>query len=218
MATSILLHDHDLAQAQILAELVRDLNSKGHNPATSGNYSLRSVVFSEAVVVSESGIDKSLMAAQNFLLVDKKSGELFADFKNSPRKSSDETGLHLAVYRATTAGCVLHSHLLESILFADVFQGQNTIKLTGLELLKGLKGIKSHDDVVLIPCLDNSQDIKTLSDQVEKILQKTPAFAFILRGHGIYVWGETIKDAKRHLEVFEYVFKYFLAAGARKII
>jgi methylthioribulose-1-phosphate dehydratase len=35
-------------------------------------------------------------------------------------------------------------------------------------------------------------------------------YGILLAGHGIYVWGKSIEEAKRHLEVFEYVFKYYL--------
>jgi methylthioribulose-1-phosphate dehydratase len=201
----------DLKEAQLLSQLVRDLNSQGHNPATSGNYSLRSSVVPGVALVSESGIDKSLFTENNFLLVEEKTGSLFGDYKDSGRKSSDETGLHLAIYNSTKAGCVLHSHLIESLLFSDLHPHDLIIEIEGLELLKGFKGVKTHEHKFLIPCLDNSQDIQTLSEKVTKILSEVQTYGFILRGHGVYVWGDTVKDAKRHLEVFEYIFKYKIA-------
>jgi len=210
-ATESLIAAQDLSEAALLAELVRALNHTGHNPATSGNYSLRSQSRPGLALVSESGIDKSLFQEANLLLVDQNSGELVGGLKNSGRKSSDETALHLAVYRATRANCVLHSHLLESLLFAELFPGESLIELTGLELLKGFRGVRSHEARVVVPCFQNTQDIASLAREAEKVLLTQPCYGILLRGHGLYVWGDSVREAKRHLEVFEYIFKYYTA-------
>lgn len=205
----------DLIENIKLAELVRVLNSKGHNPATSGNYSTRSKIYQNGIWISESGIDKSLFTGKNFLLVDQDSGNFLGEYQNSGRKASDETAIHLAIYRSSLAQCVLHSHILESILFAEIYSGSEVINIRGLELLKGFKGIQSHEEEIKIPCFQNSQDISNLAKNIEKQLAQVRAFGFILRGHGIYVWGDSVSEAKRHLEVFEYIFKYhFLAKQA----
>jgi methylthioribulose-1-phosphate dehydratase len=47
------------------------------------------------------------------------------------------------------------------------------------------------------------------------ILKSTNNFGLLLRGHGVYVWGESVEDAKRHLEVFEYIFKYYLNSNKK---
>src|SRR5690606_35239733 len=133
-----------------LAKLVRSLNVSGHNPATSGNYSLRSTTSPEYALVSESGIDKGLFTEDNLILVDIKSAKQHEIFQGLGKKSSDETALHLAVYKATDANCVRHSHMLEGILFAEMFPGESFLKIAGLELLKGLKGIKTHETKVQI--------------------------------------------------------------------
>lgn len=200
----------DAQEAQALAGLVRALNSSGHNPATSGNYSLRSADHQGMALVSESGVDKSLFTENNFLLVDIQTGQLEKSFKEAGRKSSDETAMHLAVYRGTRAGCVLHSHLLEGLLFADMFPDQDVIRVQGLELLKGFKGVKTHEIAIDIPCFDNTQDIDGLAPHVQEAISKEHVYGFILRGHGLYAWGSTVKEAKRHLEVFEYIFKYYV--------
>ncbi len=210
------LPDVDLSEALQLAQLVRELNLKGHNPATSGNYSLRSKKFPGVSWVSESGIDKSLFNENHLLLVDQITSQLWGEFKDSGRKSSDETDLHLAVYRSTQANCVLHSHFLESLLFSDLYPGKDIIELKGMELLKGFKGIKSHEETLSIPCFENTQDIKELSQRVEVLLEKLKTWGVLLRGHGVYVWGDSVSEAKRHLEVFEYLFRYFVARGGMK--
>lgn len=210
---TIELNAYDQMGAQALAKLVRDLNSTGHNPATSGNYSLRMSELKEYALVSESGIDKNLFHENNLLPVNIQTTQIHPDYISTGRKSSDETDIHLCIFRATKAQCVLHSHLLESLLFANLYPGQDFITISGMELLKGLKGIKTHETQVQIACFENTQDITTLATKIESVLTQNPqTYAVMLRHHGIYVWGDTVKDAKRHLEVFEYLFKYFLAS------
>ena len=120
------------------------------------------------------------------------------------------------MYRATDAGCVLHSHVLEGLLFADLYPDQDRIEVQGLELLKGFQGVKTHEQKVAIPCFENTQDIEGLAQVAQKVIGQTPCFGFILRGHGLYVWGASVKEAKRHLEVFEYIFKYYLHSKGQK--
>ena len=199
---------NDSQQAQSLAILVRQLNAAGHNPATSGNYSLRSLALPGYALVSESGIDKSLFEAQNLIPIEINTGRAHPSLGHG-RRSSDETALHLVLYRLTPAGAVLHSHHLDSLLFADLYPGKTVLRLGGLELLKGFKGIKSHEEEIELPALENSQDMAVLALEVQTALNLYPStWGFLLRGHGLYVWGESLAEAKRHLEVFEYVFKY----------
>jgi methylthioribulose-1-phosphate dehydratase len=201
----------DTAEATKLAALVRALNLTGHNPATSGNYSLRSHSLPGFALVSESGVDKSSFTERHFLPVNFESGELHPAAKG--RRSSAETAIHLCLYRATPANCVLHSHLLEALLFADLHPAQPKLTVRGLELLKGFKGVTTHETTISIPCFENTQDIDRLAAEIAPAILpgSDRFFGLILRGHGLYVWGDSVDDAKRHLEVFEYVFKYYLA-------
>ena len=64
---SFTIKPQDLEEMKKLANLIRVMNTQGHNPATSGNYSLRSHIDPEIAFVSESGIDKSTFTEENFL-------------------------------------------------------------------------------------------------------------------------------------------------------
>jgi len=206
---SFKINDNDQRNLHQLAELVRRLNQTGHNPATSGNYSHRSDENSDFAFVSESGIDKGLFSENNFIPLNihtKETHDFYAE-----RKSSDETDVHLAIFQATNANCVLHSHMLEALWFADLFKGKSFATLSNIELLKGFKGVKTHDIEIQIPIFPNTQDISLLGENMKPVLNLDPnCYGVLLSGHGIYVWGNTVAEAKRHLEVFEYVFKYYL--------
>jgi methylthioribulose-1-phosphate dehydratase len=198
----------DMEQMDLLAQLIRQLNQRGHSPATSGNYSLRSLTNSDKIIISESGIDKQNFLVENFVSINK-AGELDSAF--SSRKSSDETDLHLMIYDKSKAGCVLHSHHLNSVLFADIFSGKDIAWLEDLELLKGLAGVDTHEARVPLPIFDNSQNISVLVKEISPIFEKHQALqGFLLRGHGLTCWGKDLHEAKRHLEVFEYIFSYYL--------
>ncbi len=199
-----------------LAGLVRVMNGLGHNPATSGNYSLRSKTSPEIALVSESGIDKSSFTEDNFLPLYYQTRKMHESILSSNRKSSDETDIHLSLYQITDANCVLHSHLLDSLLFADLFPGLEFAQIKGLELLKGFRNVKTHDLEINIPIFDNTQNIAELAERVKPaILSQKNNYGLLLRGHGIYVWGKSVEEAKRHLEVFEYIFKYYLQSNKK---
>lgn len=209
MKVSYKISEIDLNNLSNLAELVKKLNSSGHNPATSGNYSHRSNDNSEIAFISESGIDKSIFSKEDFIPLNihtRESQEI-----NIIRKPSDETDVHLTIYQSTEANCVLHSHFIETLWFANLFKGKAFADIQGLELLKGFKGVTTHDTIIQIPIFENTQDIKALSENIKgRINLDNNCYGIILSGHGIYVWGDSVKSAKRHLEVFEYVFKYYI--------
>ncbi len=203
------LNHEDHRSAEELASLVRKLNVSGHNPATSGNYSLKSKTYPDYGLVSESGIDKSQFQREHFLPVHYKTREQHPGVLHQKRKASDETAIHLAILDSSTAGCVLHTHFLESLVFADLFPGEAMLYLEGLELLKGLKGINTHETKIALACFENTQDIIGLSERIPSVLKSQEnIFGVMLRGHGLYVWGETVAEAKKHLEVLEYLIKY----------
>ncbi|HIN34013.1 MAG TPA: methylthioribulose 1-phosphate dehydratase, partial [Nitrospirales bacterium] len=35
--------------------------------------------------------------------------------------------------------------------------------------------------------------------------EKPKSHGFLIRGHGLYTWGKTIQDAKRHVEILEFL-------------
>ncbi len=208
---SFITSAQDHAEMKKLANLVRIMNIQGHNPATSGNYSLRSKTSPNMAMVSESGIDKSKFTEDNFIPVNYNSREMDSEYKALGKKSSDETDIHLTIYQVTSANCVLHSHMLDALLFAALFPGEDFAVIKDLELLKAFKGIKTHEVEIKIPMFENTQDIRNLAEEVKPaILSQPNNYGLILKGHGIYIWGDSVEEAKKHLEVFEYIFKYYI--------
>lgn len=73
-------------------------------------------------------------------------------------------------------------------------------------MLKGLEGVSTHEHREWLPIIENSQDMNRLAGSVEETLAKHPqAHGFLLRRHGLYTWGKDIAEAKRHVEIFEFL-------------
>jgi methylthioribulose-1-phosphate dehydratase len=80
------------------------------------------------------------------------------------------------------------------------------VNIEGYEMLKGLNGVRTHEHREFLPIIENSQDMSSLADSVSDVLMKYPrAHGILLRRHGLYTWGSNLKEAKRHIEILEFL-------------
>ena len=186
-----------------LISCIHFLHSQGFAPATSSNYSFKPD-YGDYFHISVSGIDKAAFRKNHFMQVDM-SGIPITD----TRKPSAETLLHAMIYQqAPNTKCVLHTHSVYNTVLSTAYQKAGHLSLSGFEVLKGLKGISTHDTTIQIPIFENSQDMPALVDTITPCWEKYPLFqGFLLAGHGLYTWGESIAEAKRQIEVFEFLFE-----------
>ena len=121
-------------------------------------------------------------------------------------RPSAELALHLAVVQSRRAGAVLHTHSVWSTMLSELHGGDRGLRLTGFEMLKGLEGVRTHDHSEWVPIFENDQDIPALALRVESMLEELPSVhGFLLRGHGLYTWGDDLAQARRHIEIFEFL-------------
>lgn len=193
-----------------LTEIIHFLHGQGWTPATSSNFSCRLPEGRTGFSVSVSGLDKGTFTAGDFIDVDF-SGKVSRPDQAHLRPSA-ETLLHSLVYRMDPAAqVVLHTHSVNGTVLSKLYEAQNGILLKDFEVLKGLEGIKTHQTELWLPIFSNSQDMSALSIEVEAELKKhQPVYGFLLAGHGLYTWGATHEQAKRHTEVFEFLFECIL--------
>ena len=196
-----------LPQEKLIA-VIRFFHQRGWSPATSTNYSFRNED-KETYTISVSGIDKSQFCASDLMVIDK-SGNAIPAFQHL--KPSQETLLHTMLYKNASTNAVLHTHSIAGTVISRRLATQKGVFLRGYEVLKGLGDISTHNTEVFIPIFPNSQDIASLSKEVGLYLQENPdMYGFLLEGHGLYSWGKSIEEAKRHIEVLEFLFECELA-------
>jgi methylthioribulose-1-phosphate dehydratase len=198
-------HDPDFKTvAEQLVQIARWASRMGWAPATSTNYSVRlpDAAAPAYCAITSSGVDKGTIEAEHILAIDQHGRPIDADGLTP----SAETPLHLLLYRTMGAGAVLHTHSLPAALLSQLAHDEGRVRLSGWELLKGLNGIDTHDVEIFLPVFSNSQDMQALSTCVERsISRERSCYGFLLAGHGLYAWGKDVSEAKRHLEVFEYL-------------
>ncbi|MCI0349613.1 MAG: methylthioribulose 1-phosphate dehydratase [Acidobacteriales bacterium] len=187
--------------ASALADAGRDFYRRGWVLGTSGNFSAVLQRDPMRLVITASGLDKGALDAQQFLEIDSGCRVL-----RGSGKPSAEALLHVAVARLRTAGAILHTHSVWSTLLSDRHAGQDGLAISGYEMLKGLEGVKTHEHREWLPIVENSQDLPALAASVESALTKHPeAHGFLIRAHGLYTWGDDVAQARRHVEILEFL-------------
>jgi methylthioribulose-1-phosphate dehydratase len=173
---------------------------RGWVPATAGNFSAR--LDERHLVITASGRHKGELDADGFLVVG-----LEGEVLSPGRKPSAETALHLQLYRREPSlGSVLHTHSRNATLLSRLSPGG--VVLEGYEVLKALSGVETHETRLEVPVFPNDQDIPRLAARVEEYMREHPGLhGYLIEGHGLYTWGRTVAEARRHVEAFEFLFE-----------
>lgn len=184
-----------------LADLGRHLCGRGWVLGTSGN--LSAVIDREPLrlAITASGVDKGALTAPQILHIDAD-----AHVVSGAGRPSDEALLHLAVVRARGAQAVVHTHSVWSTIVSAAHVGAGGVSITGYEMLKGLTGVITHEHQEWLPIVENSQDMPALAGTVEETLaEHHGTHGFLLQRHGLYTWGGSLAEARRHVEVLEFL-------------
>jgi methylthioribulose-1-phosphate dehydratase len=186
---------------EALSWVIADIHRKGWATGTGGNFSL--VLQSDPLVLlmAPSGVDKGLVKPEDLIEVNSESQVIAG-----AGKASAETFLHLAIASHMGAGAVLHTHSVFNTLLSEYYLDEGEIKLAGHEMLKGLAGNTSHEVEVSLPILPNSQDMQAMAVKVKNLpVKPNQAPGILLAGHGLYAWGSSLFEARRHLETLEFL-------------
>jgi methylthioribulose-1-phosphate dehydratase len=187
----------DPAAVEAIAAFGRFASARGWVAATAGNFSHR--LDAAHALVTRSGIDKGAIGAADVAVVPL-DGPV-------PAGLSAETPLHLARYRAApSVGAIVHVHTVAATVLSRADLAAGRVRFSGFEMQKALAGIATHEAVVDLPVFANDQDTDALAARIEARLAGDAGVpGYLLAGHGLYAWGATMNDARRHLEGLEFL-------------
>ncbi len=182
-----------------ICELCRLFWQLGWASGTGGGISLR---VGETIFMAPSGVEKERLQPSDIFELDR-AGQVQ---KAAPgHKLTACAPLFQAAYDHRDAGAVLHSHSLDVVLASMLVRPGEPLRLTRLEMMKGLEGV-GYFDVHEIPVIDNTALEHELKDRVERAILAFPkANAVIVRNHGVYVWGRDSVHAKTQAECLDYL-------------
>lgn len=189
-----------------IRECGRLFHQRGWSVGTSSNYSVILSNDPVELIVTASGKDKGHLEPGDFVHI----GSDGQPIEPDQPKSSAETMLHVVLAELGSVGCVLHTHSVWGTLLSDYFFDDGMIEISGYEMLKGLEGITTHETSHWIPIFENTQDISALAEEVKAKLRDpmdSMTHGFLIRRHGLYTWGKDVFAARRHVEIYEFLFE-----------
>jgi len=215
--TTLHLFDPAADSVDQLRSIGREFHGRSWSLGTSSNYSVVSSRDPLELLITASGKDKSALGPDDFVRVDA-TGRVI---DGSTRKSSAETLLHclladlVPALGGTAVGAVLHTHSVWSTILSAADLPKGSLRIEGYEMLKGLDGIGTHDTCEEVPIFANGQDMTELSHRIRDRFsaadwsnpKRPPYHGFLLSGHGLYTWGQTLAEARRHIEIHEFLFE-----------
>jgi methylthioribulose-1-phosphate dehydratase len=184
-----------------LAGIGRQYYARGWAAGTSGNFSAVAGREPLRLAITSSGADKCALSPGDIVQIDEHGSVL-----SGAGQPSAEASLHLAIVRARGAGAVLHTHSIWSTILSDI--PDDGLAIQGYEMLKGLDGVSTHEHREWLPVIDNTQDWAAAAPSIDSMLNRqTNGHGFLIRRHGLYTWGRDVAQAKRHVEIFEFLFE-----------
>ncbi|HSS52596.1 MAG TPA: methylthioribulose 1-phosphate dehydratase [Thermoanaerobaculia bacterium] len=198
----------------VLAAAARLFYDRGWMWGTAGNLSQR--LPDGSFWITASGKAKGRLTPADFLRV-APGGEVVEKGRPSDRPSA-EISLHDAIYRLIPeAGACFHVHSIPANVAARLAEG-NDLRLPPLEMLKGL-GIWDQDPHVTLAVFPNHLYVPAIAVELVARFAETPPQVpgFLIRDHGLTVWGPDAEAALHHVELFEYIFGYIAAARAARL-
>ncbi len=174
--------------------------ARGWVAATSGNFS--AVVGRDPLrlAITPSGADKGRLAPGSILVID---GD--GRVVEGEGRPSAEAAVHAWLAAQRRAGAVLHTHSTWSTLLSEAHAAEGGLAIEGLEMLKALRGVATHAHREWLPIVPNTQDWNAGVAGLGPALGEGPVHGFLIRGHGLYTWGEDLAEAQRHLEALEFL-------------
>ncbi len=195
---------------ELLCELLRLFYDKGWVSGTGGG--ICALEAPGRLLLAPTGVHKERVTPDDLFVVDASSGAILEVPGDASLRPSECGEIFRAIIARRGAGSVVHSHALAAVLACDLTP-DDALVIEGLEMLKGIPGM-SNTDRHLMPVIANTPREPELTSEVSRVLDD-PRFAGAqaigVRDHGAYLWGEDIWEAKKHTEVYHFLFEALIA-------
>lgn len=190
---------------QYVANLMKQFYHQGWCYGSGGGISVR---VGDKYILAPSGVEKEKLEVDDFFEYDLD----FGCSHNSNHKLTECFPIFKAIYEKRGAFGVLHSHAIDVVMSSIIANEQpinNEVRITNQEMLKGIKGHKNTDTLV-IPIIENTEREIELTQRIMNTLKIYPrTYAIIVRNHGIYIWGDTITQTKLHAETYHFLLQLY---------
>ena len=208
----------ETATRELLVELLGEFYRRGWVSGTGGG--ICGPADGGGLLLAPSGVHKERVRTDEFFTVDPSDGRVLRSPERADLRPSECNSIFCLAHRARGAWSVVHSHGLAAVLAGDLAAADRTdhLVISGLEMLKGLPGV-SNTDVHLVPVIRNTPREPELVEQLEGVLADprfATAQAVLVRDHGAYIWGSDVLAAKRHTEVYHFLFEATVARRDRQ--
>jgi methylthioribulose-1-phosphate dehydratase len=201
------------ATRELLVELLRAFYAKGWVSGTGGG--ICGPADGGGLLLAPTGVHKERVQANDFFTVNPADGAVLRAPADPDLRPSECNSIFCLAARQRGARSVVHSHALSAVLAGDLATGADHVEIRDLEMLKGIRGLGNRD-VHRIPLIRNTPREGELVQQLEVALgddRFAGTFAVLVADHGAYIWGDDVWEAKRHAEVYHFLFE---AAVARR--
>jgi methylthioribulose-1-phosphate dehydratase len=202
---------------ELLVELLRDFHARGWVSGTGGG--ICGPADDGGLLLAPTGVHKERVRPDEFFTVDPSDGHVVHSPTNRSLRPSECNSIFCLTNRERGAWSVVHSHGLPAVLAGDLAAeaDQDHLVIRNLEMLKGLPGV-SNEDEHLVPVVRNTPREPELVGQLTVVFEDPrfqSSYAVIVRDHGAYIWGRDVWEAKRHTEVYHFLFEATVARRDR---
>lgn len=210
---------NEAATRELLVELLGEFWRRGWVSGTGGG--ICGPADGGGLLLAPTGVHKERVRADEFFTVDPADGRVTRSPDRGDLRPSECSSIFCLTHRARGAWSVVHSHALVAVLAGDLAasDGADHLAIRDLEMLKGLPGV-SNTDTHLVPVIRNTPREPELVRDLEAVFGD-PRFqatrAVVVRDHGAYIWGSDVLEAKRHTEVYHFLFEATVARRGRQM-
>lgn len=115
------------------------------------------------------------------------------------------TAIHQFLYQCNPHHkVVLQTHGLQTTVFSRLIKADQHL-FVGYELQNLVAISESQRSCCPLAILDPQSTELTLQELHQRFERDTLPHALLVRGHGLYVWGDSLDSTKRHLETWHFL-------------